>query len=166
MLIGKRRSRLLLTAVVTSLAGAGCGGSSGTQAPRCPSDPRLGVYDPTRLEVRQQCLVFRGTVVEVSPRDDGDLHVGLVPAAGYERYLNDGNRKDQSGAMVVEIMPGQHFPTPQTGEQLAVHGTWVHDTHNDWNEIHPVWSIDYLDRDSRVTSLPPRTPEYNGNAND
>ena len=142
------------------------GGSPGRSATSCPANPRLGVYDPTRLEVRQQCLWFRGTVADVASRKDGDLHVDITPATGYDRYLNDGNRKDQDGAMVMEIMPGQDFPTPQAGERLAVYGTWVHDTHNDWNEIHPVWTIAYLDRDTRVTSLPPRTPEYTGNADD
>lgn len=167
MLNGNRRGRCLLPVVMTSLVVTGCGGSSGgVKAPTCPSDPRMGVYDPTRLEVRQQCLWFRGTVTDVSPRKDGDLHVDLRPAAGYDRYLNDGNRKAQDGAMVVEIMPGQEFPTPQTGERLAVYGTWVHDTHNDWNEIHPVWAINYIDRRQRVTSLPPRTPEYDGTADD
>jgi len=162
-----RPGRFLLSAVVTSLVVAGCGGGSARSGrPTCPSDPRLGVYDPTRIEVRQQCLWFRGTVTDVATRDDGDLHVDITPAAGYEQYLNNGNRKDQHGAMVLEIMPGQEFPTPVTGERLAVYGTWVHDKNNDWNEIHPVWTIDYLDRDNRVTSLPPRTPEYHGTAND
>lgn len=147
---------------------AGCGGgkSTASKSPSCPTNPHLGVYDPTRLEVRQQCLWFRGTVTDVSRREDGDLHVDILPAAGYSRYLNDGNRKDQNGAMVVEIMPGQKFPAPEAGERIGVFGTWVHDSHNDWNEIHPVWAIDYIDRDSRVTSLPPRTPEYDGSADD
>jgi hypothetical protein len=161
-----RLRRFILRTIMSGLLVAGCGGSTGHEAPTCPADPRLGVYDPTRLEVRQQCLWFRGTVSDISPRDDGDLHLDLVPAAGYDRYLNDGNRKDQDGAMVVEIMPGQDFPRPSVGEQVAVYGTWVHDTHNDWNEIHPVWTIDYLERDSRVTSLPPRNPEYDGSADD
>ena len=109
---------------------------------------------------------FRGTVFDESPRSDGDLHADIYPDKGYETFLNDGNRKDKGGAMVVEIMPGQTFPRFSQNEHVAVYGTWVHDTHNDWNEIHPVWAIDYLDRHKRVVDLPPVTPEYNGDADD
>lgn len=109
---------------------------------------------------------FRGTVVDVQSRSDGDLHVDVKPAAGYNKFLDHGNEKDQNGAMVAEIMPGQTFPKPTAGESIALFGTWVHDTHNDWNEIHPIWTIDYVDRGSEVTSWPPATPLYTGGAND
>lgn len=161
----------MLSALLAGTVAVGCGGGgadvhSASQG-KCPSNPLLGVYDPSRLEVRQQCLWFRGTVVDLAPREDGDLHVDIAPAPGYERYLNKGNEKDQGGSMVMEIMPDQALPVLMPGEHVAVLGTWVHDTHNDWNEIHPVWTIDYLDRGGRrVTSLPPRTPVYTGDAND
>ena len=146
----------------------GAAGRATTHAGRtsCPNNPLLGVYDPTRLEVRQQCVWFTGTVTDVGNRNDGDHHLDVAPAAGFDQYLNKGNRKDQNGAMVVELMPGQDFPVPQPGDQISVFGTWVHDQHNDWNEIHPVWTIQYAGNGSAITSLPPRIPEYACSSND
>jgi hypothetical protein len=109
---------------------------------------------------------FTGTVSEAANRKDGDHHLGVTPAAGFDQYLDKGNEKDQGGAMVVELMPGQDFPVPQPGDQISVFGTWVHDTHNDWNEIHPVWTVQYNSRGGAITSLPPRTPEYTCSGND
>ena len=132
----------------------------------CPPNPLLGVYNPSRLKVRGECVWFRGTVMDVASRSDGDHHLDITPDPGFESMLNKGNNKDQNGAMVVELMPGQLFPVPQPGEHLAVFGTWVHDSHNDWNEIHPVWTVDYLGSGDVVTSLPPRIPEFECSSND
>lgn len=96
--------------------------------------------------------------MSVDTRSDGDYHLDVAPDPTYDRFFNKGNKK--SGAMVVELMPGQHFSLPAAGEHVALFGTWVHDTHNDWNEFHPVWTIDYLDRGTRTTSLPPVDPLY------
>jgi hypothetical protein len=160
-------TRFTLLATFVAAVTSACSSSGSTaKPPSCPGNPLLGVYDPSRLEVRQQCATFQGVVTDVGHRSDGDLHVDVRPDSGYEDFLNDGNRKDQGGALVVEIMPGQSLPAPTPGEHLAIFGTWVHDTHNDWNEIHPVWSIDYLDRGTTSTSLPPKVPEYQGGAND
>ena len=166
VLTGPSRRRAVFVSCTLVLATAGCGGSHPAASDSCPKRPLQGVYDPTRLTVLQQCATYRGTVIAASPRSDGDYHVDIAPHAGYEQFLDKGNEKDQGGGLVVEIMPGQQFPRPVEGEQLAVFGTWVHDEHNDWNEIHPVWRIDYLDRGSHVTSLPPETPVYQGNADD
>ena len=83
--------------------------------------------------------------------------------AGYAQFLNAGNQ--QAGGMVVEIMPGQTLPAPSVGEHIQVFGTWVLDTNNGWNEIHPVWGIKYLDTGSSAYSLPPVTPRYSGGSN-
>jgi hypothetical protein len=154
------------TAGVLVLATFGCGDKHTADSSGCPRRPLLGVYDPSRLTVLQQCASYRGTVMLASRRSDGDVHIDIAPHVGYDRFLNKGNEKDQGGGLVVEIMPGQEFPQPVEGEHLVVFGTWVHDEHNDWNEMHPVWRIDYLDRGSHVTSLPPSTPVYHGNADD
>ena len=56
--------------------------------------------------------------------------------------------------------------TEDTPVRRTAAGTWVHDTHNDWNEIHPVWTVQYNSRGGAITSLPPRTPEYTCSGND
>jgi hypothetical protein len=116
--------------------------------------------------VLDTCVTFVGRVAVVEQKSDGDYHMALQPDPGYEKLLTDGNVKDEDGAMVVEIVPGQHLPLPKVGEHISVFGTLVLDTHNDWNEIHPVWSIDYLDRDTRSDVLPPASPLYQGDSND
>ena len=129
----------------------------------CPSDANLGVYQSNRLNTLKECAWFAGTVATVDTRSDGDLHMLLAPDQGYAQFLNAGNQ--QAGGMVVEIMPGQTLPAPSVGEHIQVFGTWVLDTNNGWNEIHPVWGIKYLDTGSSAYSLPPVTPQYSGGSN-
>jgi hypothetical protein len=102
----------------------------------------------------------------VETRSDGDFHVAVAPDAGYGNFLSAGNIDKQDGNLVTEIMPGQHFRLPKEGERVEMFGTWVLDTNNDWNEIHPIWSINFLDRGFRQDELPPATPLYEGNGND
>jgi hypothetical protein len=120
------------------------------------------VYDPIRLEVLGACRWFRGTVTDVRPEEDGDHHVNVRPAPGYRRFLTRGNYAAQDGALVTEIMPGQHLPLPEVGERVGVFGTWVYDRNHGWNQIHPIWAIVYVDRGIRRVSIPPREPVYEG----
>jgi hypothetical protein len=142
----------------------GCG--SATEAVRfsCPGDPKLGVYSPERLKVLAACRWVRGTVMEVERKDDGDLHLLVRPAPGFFRFLNVTNVNN--GGLVVEIMLGQRLARPAVGERLAIMGTWVYDTHNDWNEIHPVWGFRYLDRGTAAFDLPSKRPRYDGDRQD
>ena len=149
---------------------AACTHATATQPPvsttvkfTCPSDGNMGVYKPSRLSTLKECVWFAGTVTEEDPRSDGDLHLLLAPDGGYQMYLNGGNQ--QAGGMVVEIMPGQNLPAPSVGEHVQVFGTWVFDTNNGWNEIHPVWGINYLDSGASAFLLPPKTPLYAGDSN-
>ncbi len=130
----------------------------------CPSDPLLGVYSPKRLTVLKPCQWFRGHVVSVEPRSDGDIHIRLQADPGYTQFLNPTNVN--SGGMVAEIMPGQNLWTPSPGDHLAVFGTWVLDKNNGWDEIHPVWGLKDLSSGRSASSLPPAVPLYTGNSND
>ena len=131
----------------------------------CPSGaPLRGIYSPDRLQVIAPCRWFRGTVVQVEDRSDGDKHLLLRPDPGYTKFLNVTNVND--GGLVVEIVPGQKLPIPAVEDHVAIFGTWVLDTHNDWNEIHPVWGIRYLSRGFSAFALPPATPLYTAGASD
>jgi hypothetical protein len=99
-------------------------------------------------------------VSTVRHEPDGDYHIDVRPALGFRRLLNEGNLRFQDGALVTEIMPGQGLPIPSVGERIEAFGTWVYDTAHGWNEIHPIWAIDYLDRGVRVYRLPPATAEF------
>lgn len=127
---------------------------------RCPANPLRGVYHSYRLDVLGECRWYRGTVTSVRLEEDGDYHVDVAPDPGFRGFLTSGNFSVQHGALVTEIMPGQHLPVPSVGERVAVFGTWTYDTQHGWNEIHPIWAIRYLDRGTTVLALPPVTPVY------
>ena len=110
------------------------------------------------------CTWVRGSVSSVRDEEDGDVHVDVVPDAGFDRLLTDGNLTVQHGALVTEIMPGQDLPVPSVGERVAVFGTWVYDANHGWNEIHPIWAIRYLDRATLVFALPARQPLFDPSA--
>jgi hypothetical protein len=132
--------------------------------PTCPSgDPLRGIYSPSRLKVLGTCRWFKGTVTEVDQRSDGDQHVLLRPDPGYTQLLDVQNVN--AGGMVIEIVPGQRLPVPSVGEHLAVFGTWILDSHNGWNEIHPVWALQNLETGEGTQALPPIPPEYQGSSN-
>jgi hypothetical protein len=118
------------------------------------------VYVPFRLFVLDTCAWYRGRVTRTRAEDDGDTHVLIRPDAGFGRFLNAGNVRDQHGWLVVEIMPGQRLPVPDIGAHVAVFGTWVLDAAHGWREIHPVWAIRFLDRGITRYDLPPRKPRY------
>jgi hypothetical protein len=161
----RHQSQVLLIAVL--LLASSCHGAASSAKPQaftCPSEPKLGVYNPDRLKVLTPCVWFSGTVVASDSRSDGDQHLLLTPDSGYAKYLNVANVNE--GGLVVEIMPGQQLPFPTVNEHVAVFGTWVFDTHNGWNEIHPVWGIRYLDSGRSIFALPPATPQYQGSSND
>jgi hypothetical protein len=161
----RHQPQVLLTATLLLLSSCRSAAPSGSPpAFTCPSEPKLGIYSPDRLKVLKPCVWFRGTVVRSEPRSDGDRHLLLTPDQGFSKYLNVANVNEDG--LVVEIVPGQLLPLPAIDEHVAVFGTWVFDTHNDWNEIHPVWGIRYLDTGRSDFALPPATPRYGGDSND
>jgi hypothetical protein len=127
----------------------------------CPAKALLGVYHPDRLVVLGSCRWYSGIVTDVRREPDGDYHVDVAPDRGDARYLNGGNARQQSGSLVTEIMPGQHFSLPSVGDHVAVFGTWVYDSDHGWDEIHPIWAIQY-GSGGVVRSLPPATPRFGG----
>jgi hypothetical protein len=110
------------------------------------------------------CRWYRGTVTTVRSEEDGDYHVDVAPDPGFSHFLTRNNFTIQNGALVTEIMPGQHLLIPSTGERVAVFGTWVYDTDHGWNEIHPIWAIRYLDRGTTMRRRPPVPPRYDPDA--
>jgi hypothetical protein len=121
-------------------------------------NPLRGVYHPYRLEVLGSCRRFAGVVIAVRPETDGDHHVIIRPAKGYAAMLDPGNYSQQHGGIVAEIMPGQKLLPPYVGEHVVVVGTWAYDRDHGWNEIHPIWALDY--GQGLVRSLPPMKPVY------
>jgi hypothetical protein len=130
------------------------------------------VYHPDRLLVKQQCIAVTGTIVDatagkkhdgVRHEGDGDTHGWLKLDPGFEDLLNDGNKSDEDGNLVFEIIC--RFPIskkapdaktacagytdnvvlPPVGSHVRIVGRHVQDTfHAKWMEIHPVTSISVI----------------------
>jgi hypothetical protein len=128
------------------------------------------VYHPKRLIVKQECISVTGTIVDATApqkthhadgtrhEGDGDTHGWLKVDTGFENLLNAGNLKDEGGNLVFEIICRfpvtqadaktacqgytDHVALPPVGSHVKIVGRYVQDTfHAQWNEIHPVTSI-------------------------
>jgi len=125
------------------------------------------VYHATRLIVVDPCTSVTGTIVDatngrqadgVRHEKDGDTHGWLKLDPEYANLLNAGNRTNEGGNLVFEIIC--RFPVsqpdaksacagfadpiniPPVGSHVRIVGAYVQDTfHAQWMEIHPVTSI-------------------------
>jgi hypothetical protein len=126
----------------------------------CPRRALLGVYSPQRLHVLRACQWFVGFVAHIVRLPDGDVRFDMVPARGYERLLNAVNISVQHGQFVAVMIYGQpmQFIRPSIGERIAVFGTWVRNLGGGWNEMHPVWEVQYPDSGTTIYAIPPDPP--------
>ena len=117
------------------------------------------VYHPQRLQVIEPCISVSGTIHHVKKEADGDDHIQVLLDPEYAGLLNDINKTEQAGSLVIEaICQGpvtqpdavsackDIHPTvdvPAQGTRVRVLGSYVLDTEADhgWTEIHPVTSI-------------------------
>jgi hypothetical protein len=108
-----------------------------------PSRTLAGVYHPDRLRVLDSCRRVTGTVTTVRTEEDGDVHLGIDLDPPYRGMLMEGNFSEQSGNLVVELMPRDHghLAEPSVGDRVAVIGAYVDDTEHSWAEIHPVFGL-------------------------
>lgn len=131
--------------------------SSATATACAGHDPKEGVYHPDRLVVRNPCLTVTGTVHLVRAEPDGDYHIRLVLDPPYADLVNDRNRTEQQGGLVVEIVcdnpvsqqdavatcasvsSALRLPPPSLGAHISVTGPYVLDTSHGWMEIHPLY---------------------------
>jgi hypothetical protein len=145
-------------------------------APGLPADTQCDaslwnhVYHSQRLIVKQQCISVTGTIVDatagkkpdgVRHEPDGDTHGWLQVDTEYQNLLNAGNKSNEGGNLVFEIVC--RFPVtqadakaacqgytdqvtlPPVGSHVRIVGTYVQDTfHAKWMEIHPVTSISVI----------------------
>src|SRR5205085_10484482 len=129
------------------------------------------VYHPSRLLVQQDCLTVTGVIVDatagqahhqpdgVRHEADGDTHGWLQVDSQFVDLINPGNRSDEGGNLVFEIVC--HYTVTQSdaqpacagftdratippiGTHVAITGTFVQErNHKKWNEIHPVSRIE------------------------
>lgn len=145
---------------------------SGNPPPSDGCDPSISahVYHPNRLIVKQECIAVTGTIVDatatqskrqpdgVRHEKDGDTHGWLKVDAEFENLLDAGNKTDEGGNLVFEIICKysvtqadakaacqgytDRVTLPPVGSHVRIVGRYVQDTfHGQWMEIHPVTSI-------------------------
>jgi hypothetical protein len=159
----------ILLAVSAVLFGSSAFGQSRT----CDETLWKHVYHFARFVVQEKCVTVSGTIVDatanertrqkdgVRHQEDGDAHGLLKLDPGQEKFLNDGNRRSESGNLVFKIVC--KYPVkqedakaacagyrgavmlPPVGSHVSITGSWVQDTeHERWFGIHPVTSIDLI----------------------
>ena len=117
------------------------------------------VYNPNRLQIVDSCITITGTIDSIRAEKDGDLHIRLSVDSQYSYLINQANKDNQFGDLVLEpicvrevtqasaIAACQNFrqaiDIPPVGTHVKVTGSYVLDhEHNDWAEIHPITSIE------------------------
>jgi len=126
----------------------------------CNQDLWHHVYNPSRLQVIEQCIEVTGTIRDIKHEVDGDDHIQLEVDPGFSKLLNDRNVTAQANSLIVEpvcqgpdtqpdaIAACRDFHSPvkvpkESGVKVKVVGAFVWDTEADhgWTEIHPVTSM-------------------------
>jgi hypothetical protein len=122
-------------------------------------DPKEHVYSPDRLRLIDPCIQVTGTIEAIRSEPDGDDHVLVRLDSDFSDLINEANKKEQRGDLVVEpvcehrvtqenakeacVGVTSGLPLPPVGSQVSIIGPYVLDTdHGDWAEIHPAWLID------------------------
>src|SRR5205823_6626437 len=135
--------------------------------------PTIRLLTPSepRLLVQQDCITVTGVIIDatagqahhqpdgVRHEPDGDTHGWLQVDSQFVNLINAGNRSDEGGNLVFEIVchytvtqsdaqPAcagftDHTIIPPAGTHIAITGTFVQEkNHKHWNEIHPVSRIE------------------------
>ncbi|HUS00490.1 MAG TPA: hypothetical protein VMY77_02115 [Chitinophagaceae bacterium] len=118
------------------------------------------VYNPSRLKVIDKCKTVTGVIVESSANEDGDHHMLIKLDEGQDELLTKKNKSKKEGNLVIEAVCANKvtlkkvantcngyinkIQIPKLGEHVRVSGSLVNDTHNGWNEIHPITKIEIL----------------------
>ena len=118
------------------------------------------VYNAERLEVLDKCKTVTGVIEESDDNEDGDHHMLLKLDSGQDDLLNKKNIKKKQGDLVIEAVCAakttlpkvgatcngyiNKIQIPEVGAHVKVTGSYVIDSHNGWNEIHPITKIEII----------------------
>ncbi len=131
-------------------------------SPECPPASNVfnETYDPERLRIIDTCRVVEGVVI--GPpfiTGDGDYCFDLEPSPQYKGMLSIGSIVLRKSRLHIEIVPADQEKLLSQlggglcpGDRVRVKGVFVIDTdHGLWAEIHPVITIEVLERASNQT---------------
>ena len=119
------------------------------------------IYHPSRLKIIENCKTVSGIIKKIISEKDGDYHIRLTLDSQFANLINDANRKNQHGDLVVEVICQKKVTQqdaiqscsnfknkiniPPVGSHVSVTGSYVLDTqHGGWAEIHPVTKIQII----------------------
>jgi hypothetical protein len=118
------------------------------------------VYNPGRLEVIDKCKTVTGIIEESNADEDGDQHMLLRLDNGQEGLLTKKNIKKKQGDLVIEAVCANKttlkkvgntcegyinkIQIPNLGDHVQATGSLVIDSHNGWEEIHPITKIEVI----------------------
>jgi hypothetical protein len=104
-----------------------------------------GASNAEDLRVLLECQDAIGTVMHTKNMDDGDYKFFLKLDPQFAFLVNDKNREETEGFLVVEIVPPdrniQGVYLPKDGDRVHLWGAWVTDKPKGWHEIHPAWKV-------------------------
>jgi hypothetical protein len=83
-----------------------------------------------------------GRVIEVGKYVENEqdrYHFLVLPDLSYKDLVNDRNRESLMGAFMVELLYKDNpvIPRMHIGQHVEIHGPYVQDKTNGWNEIDP-----------------------------
>jgi hypothetical protein len=119
---------------------------TGLTGPDCRTgDVLAGASNAKDLRVLLECQDATGTVMHTKNMDDGDYKFFLKLDPEFAFLVNDKNKEETEGFLVVEIVPPdrniQGVYLPQDGDRVHLWGAWVTDKPKGWHEIHPTWKV-------------------------
>lgn len=128
------------------------------------------VYNPSRLQVINNCIQVSGTVDDVRTEKDGDYHINIKLDPQFKDLINDKNISGENGNLVVEIICSHNvtqtdaisscenvtnpIKIPSIGSHVFIIGAYVLDRSHGWMEIHPAWYIGASSVNINSTSTP------------
>jgi hypothetical protein len=126
----------------------------------CDDSLWVHLHRPERLTVLEECVELTATIKDVSPREDGDLHIRLRPDEPYRGIVNTNNHLEIGGDIIAEpicygdpVNPEavescgsfrKRLNIPPVGAHVRVVGSFVIDHEHGWTEIHPVSIIEEI----------------------
>jgi hypothetical protein len=112
------------------------------------------VHNSYRLETLQDTMQLIGEIHSIESCFDGDIHIRMKISELH--LLHKRNFTKQDSCMVLEIVCVESAPIPacvsyknqiqipKVGDSIAVTGRFVFDKIHRWNELHPVYEIEFL----------------------